>query len=55
MARARAQDSEGAFAAEVAALIEADPAVGAIAALAGPLPERRMSADFDGLAKVRWR
>ncbi len=52
MAGARAQDGEGAFAAEVAALIDADPAVGPIAAMAGPLPERPLSADFDGLAKV---
>jgi len=52
MAEARAQDGEGAFAVEVAALIEADPAVAPIAQVAGPLPERPLSADFDGLAKV---
>jgi len=52
MGGARAQDGEGAFVAEVAALIEADPAVAPIAAMAGPLPERRISEGFGGLAQV---
>jgi DNA-3-methyladenine glycosylase II len=52
MAEARAQDGEGAFAVEVAALIEADPAVAPIAELAGPLSERRIPEGFAGLAQV---
>jgi len=49
---AQAHEAEGAFAAEVAALIEADPAVAPVAEMAGPLPERRIPEGFAGLAQV---
>jgi len=52
MAEVRAQEAEGAFAAEVAALIGADEAVARIAEMAGPLPERRIPEGFGGLAQV---
>lgn len=52
MAETTAHDGEGAFAAEVAALIEADPAVAPVAEMAGPLPERRIPEGFAGLAQV---
>ncbi|MFP3920926.1 MAG: DNA-3-methyladenine glycosylase 2 family protein, partial [Dichotomicrobium sp.] len=51
---AEADTIEGAdpFAAELAALIAADAALAPVAEMAGPLPARPLSADFDGLAKV---
>jgi len=52
MAEVWAEEGGGAFAVEVAALIEADPAVAPIAEMAGPLPERRIPEGFAGLAKV---
>lgn len=52
MAEAEAIDEAGSFAAELAALIAADPALAPVADAAGPLPARRIPEGFAGLAQV---